>query len=222
MPEAKERPILMSAPMVIATLDDRKSQTRRIVSWPIMSKSDGAKKRIFLKEDIDLVNTLLKEKHRDPIRVPSCKYGRIGERLWVRETWEHRSYGAIDDVELRYVADEHTEYRRVADIDRKYRTASFNKRVSIFMPRWASRITLEITDVRVERLQDISEDDAIAEGIEAHEIQVAPGNFTYRNYSNDEWCVSPILSYKTLWEKINGAGSWDINPFVWAISFRKI
>jgi len=81
----KERPILMSAPMVIATLEDRKGQTRRIASWPIMSKSDGAKKRVFLKEDLDLVNTLIKEKHRDPMRVPSCKYGRGGDRLWVKE-----------------------------------------------------------------------------------------------------------------------------------------
>jgi len=97
---------------------------------------------------------------------------------------------------------------------------------SIHMPRWASRITLEITSVRVERLQDISEADAIAEGIERLDYQ---GQTSWRDYSlNDEWAAispmldSPIASYKTLWESLNGKGSWDLNPWVWVIEFKKV
>lgn len=89
---------------------------------------------------------------------------------------------------------------------------------SIHMPRWASRITLEITGVRVERLQDISEADAIAEGIESRDDL-----YRFRNYALDgSWCISAIDSYRSLWGSINGPGSWDANPFVWVVEFAKV
>lgn len=99
-------------------------------------------------------------------------------------------------------------------------------RPSIFMRRWASRITLEIVSVRVERLQEITEEDAIAEGIESA-IPVAGEPPTYRDYqsgSNDpcEWFTNPIDSYRTLWESINGPGSWDANDWVWVLEFKRI
>ena len=91
------------------------------------------------------------------------------------------------------------------------------------MNRWASRITLEIVNVRVERLKSISEADAMAEGIEL------PENGTYRDYSvkpedNEgyDYCKSAVDSYRTLWEKINGPGSWDANPWVWVVEFKRV
>ena len=95
-------------------------------------------------------------------------------------------------------------------------------RPSIFMPRWASRLTLEITDIKVERLQDISDEDAKAEGIEwgRHEPKLPMEGFKIYNgagITND-----PRLSYRSLWESINGPGSWDINPWVWALIFRRV
>lgn len=89
---------------------------------------------------------------------------------------------------------------------------------SIFMSRWASRITLEITSVRVERLQDITEADAKAEGIEQH--QECFLDYSFRG-PIQRWISDPVLSYRSLWEKINGKGSWDANPWVWVIQFRR-
>ena len=95
---------------------------------------------------------------------------------------------------------------------------------SIHMPRWASRITLEVTGVRVERLQDISEADAIAEGIEQMPCEV-PDTKLWRNYTPDNgWTprvAMPQNSYRSLWESINGQGSWDANPWVWVVEFRR-
>lgn len=148
----------------------------------------------------------------------ACPYGQPGEHLWVRETWaaphseDGRPPRAIqcDQIRIHYAASEER--------------GGLLWRPSIHMPRWASRITLEITGVRVERLQDISEADAINEGIES----LAYGGLTtYRNYAlNDEWAEvspmleSPIESYRSLWESINGAGSWDANPWVWIVEFN--
>ena len=91
---------------------------------------------------------------------------------------------------------------------------------SIFMPKEACRLFLEVTDIRVERLQDISEEDAISEGIE----RLKPdGDLSYKSYAVDyDACVFPIVSYQTLWQKINGKESWDENPFVWVIEFKKL
>lgn len=91
---------------------------------------------------------------------------------------------------------------------------------SIHMPRAASRITLEITGVRVERLQSISESDCIAEGIESE-----PGTAHWKNYETGpgwRYWESPKQSYRTLWESINGPGSWDTNPWAWCIEFKKV
>lgn len=101
-----------------------------------------------------------------------------------------------------------------------FRAWGFKRRPSIHMPRAASRITLEITGVRVERLQDISEADAIAEGIEP---DVQPGDPVplWRNYSTGNTTICPIYSYQTLWESINGDGSWAANPWVWCVEFSR-
>lgn len=135
---------------------------------------------------------------REPDNAERCPYGKPGDRLWVRETWAdcggYFRYAATDDIhELR------------------------KKRSPIFMPRVASRITLEITDVRVERLQDISEADARAEG--AKSMDIVSGRQTLDPNSRQGSCVS---HYRTIWESINGIESWPLNPWVWVLVFRRL
>lgn len=135
-----------------------------------------------------------------------CPYGAAGDFLWIREKWQR-----LRDAAGRQIV-EYCAGPFLLDVETHKRWHP-----SIHMPRWASRITLEVTGVRVERLQDISESDAIAEGIE-------------RNVFNDEWsgygqfhgaALTPKGSYRALWESINGPGSWDANPWVWVVEFTR-
>ena len=138
----------------------------------------------------------------------------------MRETWWYDE----EDNSIIYRADPDSD---IVDVNKhESGLAKYNWRPSIFMPRTASRITLGVTGVRVERLQDISEADAMAEGI--FKLEYA-GQTSFKNYSlTDEeaecspMLESPIESYKTLWESINGPGSWDLNPWVWVISFKVV
>lgn len=131
----------------------------------------------------------------------------VGRRLWVRETWSRAKL--LSSHELFYRADgEHQAGRQLA---LSYHEREDRWRPSIHMPRWASRITLEITGVRVERLQEISEADAKAEGITVWE-----GDRLQRGDSAGR------QDFAALWESINGSGSWDLNPWVWCISFRRV
>lgn len=122
-----------------------------------------------------------------------CPYGQPGDRLWVRETWRMNEppSGLIFKADLHPV-----DYERYAPW-----------RPSIYMPRWASRLTLEITDIRVERVQDISEEDARAEGLHADSIDSA---------------LSLCENFSVLWEETNGKGAWERNDWVWVISFRRL
>ncbi len=187
----KERPILFSAPMVRAILAGTKTQTRRVVGG---LHPDCHSVRPF---GIDF-------KFYDPFgrltQATRCPYGQPGDRLWVREAWAvpHRydhlgpSNIPVLGVRTHYAA---TEER-----------GGLRWRPSIHMCRWASRITLEVTGVRVERLQDISEADAAAEGIPHSEVS-PPDMDTF--------------AFRHLWESINGPGSWDANPWVWVVEFKR-
>lgn len=163
-----DRPILFSAPMVKALLDGRKTQTRRILKpQPI---------------GFDWYDLKCKPRFK------------VGDRLWVRETWNN-AIGSSDEPYFKATVAEDTDWTAEE-------RANLVWRPSIFMPRWASRLTLTVTDVRVERLQDISEEDAIAEGVPAGLEHIhGPGG------------------YRDIWETINGAGSWAANPWVVAITF---
>ena len=155
-------------------------------------------------------------------------YGGDGDRLWVRETWA-TSVACDDrppsDMEkpgrgygwpVWYATDGVVNTRRADPVPQGGPgfTTMGKCRPSIFMPRWASRINLEITAVRVERLQSINEADAMAEGI-ATDSRMEPmhGGATFR---------SAKLAYKSLWKSINGKGSWDANPWVWVVAFKKV
>jgi hypothetical protein len=193
-----ERPILFSAPMVRALLDGSKTQTRRAVSARLIERwtvEESAHHRDFDDEEV----------------LPDCPYGRVGDRLWVKETCALVNDGSPDPF-LVYRADRGARNLSGQRGGITYWMASDYEperwRPSIHMPRWASRITLEITEVRVERLQDISAEDFIAEGLAT----------TLREH--DAVCHLRD-QYRELWESINGAGSWDANPWVWVVSFPR-
>jgi hypothetical protein len=213
----KEHPILMGAPMVRAILDGRKSQTRRVMKPQL---------KAHFTTDVDYWTS---GKHSGELGKPplTTPYGQPGDRLWVRETWAPRGVHCLPGGKLEtmiaYRADGATHLFPHHEIARE----PFDWKPSIFMPRWASRITLEITAVRVERVQDISEADAKAEGIESIDFD---GEVFFKNYGFKANAKGHTIkafgratqSYESLWEKINGAGSWADNPFVWVISFRRI
>lgn len=208
----REKPILFSGAMVRAILDGRKTQTRRIVkgAW---HEPDG-----YLQSEPEGENG---EWYFSCRKVPAsfvarCPYGREGDRLWVRETFQ------TGDVAMN---EPHGTVYRATDPD--WGTMEGWKwKPAIHMPRWASRITLEITQVRVQRLQDISEDDAKAEGVEHDGIV---GYYCDDGNPNDPEDFGAHrcnwrFGFKMLWESINakrGYG-WEKNPWVWAISFRRV
>lgn len=202
----KERPILFSGPMVRALLAGTKTQTRRIVksftgTFEINSTLD--------KKECWLNVTDANEQALCPLL---CPYGEPGVRLWVRETlfWsEHEDsycYQA-DNAQLMLEAP-------TAPILKKIKPAI----PSIHMPREACRLVLEVEAVRVERLQDISEADAVAEGILTNE----EGHYwSYDSGKFDPWYTAKE-AYASLWESINGAGSWEANPWVWVVEFKRL
>ena len=175
----KERPILFSGAMVRAILDGRKTQTRRAYT----AKNGGVWPN---RNDLPGMRQIMR----------NCSFGQPGDRLWVRETWAQTD-GRYEMVTLAYRASDDGK----ALLNDRWRP-------SIHMPRWASRILLEITAVRIERLNDISEKDAWAEGCEGFDDDVTGGKSGYSEFAE-------------LWQSINGTGSWDVNPWVWVIEFRK-
>lgn len=206
-----ERPILFSPPMVRALLAGTKTQTRRL--WKMPSG--------YSWEDYEA--GLVKCDKRGPaygvgcgIDEVRCPHGSPGDRLWVRETWAlvpPTAYKHSDRVQR---TDRHDNpYHHDSAVFRADwpRSAPDRWRPSIHIPRWASRITLE----RVERLQDISEVDAAAEGVQRD----TDGWYDYL-MPNTRCCPTARCSYRSLWQSINGLDSWKANPWVWVISFRRI
>lgn len=197
-----DRPILMSAPMVRAILAGTKTQTRRVVKpQPFRDPSThgyqwhGGAALLRAGYGARYVHTNLEPMKRAVMKC--CPYGQPGDRLWVRETWA--KWGV--DYQGGEGPSKHEEPIYRADGDPWDERDKW--RPGMFMPRWASRITLEATGVRVERLQDISEADAMAEGCETEHPDTAVG------------------AYEWLWESIHGPGSWDANPWVWVVSFQR-
>lgn len=188
---SKERPILFSAPMVRALLSGAKTQTRRLVKHPNVMDVDAwadAGGGLWEMGVHEAGSTAGMGKLR-------CPYGAPGDRLWVRETW-----GILTGNGIR------TVYRA----DDEQPVPNMKWAPSIHMRRHRSRIDLEVTAVRVERLQDISPEDAMAEGVRCDCMHPVP------------MCKGNIDAFRDLWESINGAESWASNPWVWVISFTKV
>lgn len=210
MPSA--RPILFSAPMVRALLAGTKTQTRRLVK-PQDRLRQG--KDDLGRPGVEYLNEWGSwQPWVNNAKTLRCPYGKPGDLLWVRETWavstiyDGVSPRDVPQCGVRYAASE----ERLGIKDRP----------SIFMPRWASRLTLEITEVRVQRLEDISEQDAIAEGV----VKIRDCCHVIRDVDYDlvGLChTSPITPYAKLWDTLNGdkpGMAWADNPWVWALTFR--
>lgn len=227
MSQIKERPILFSAPMVRAILEGRKTVTRRVVKGlktdnPVITCADGSPIRSGACWDIGK-------------SIIHCPHGKPGDRLWVRETWYcdhfevqkgpylqpadmHDLDQSREDGELVYAADGLTPYEAYQPIWKP----------SIHMPRWACRILLEITDVRVERLQAGEGETAfesryVAEGI--NRIHQGDGDYAFHPFKSEpgpgSW-TDPFDAWRELWVGINGAESWNDNPWVWVVEFKRV
>lgn len=199
----KERPILFSGEMVRAILEGRKTQTRRVVKPQPEIYSTSYLEAPY---HIELAMPGCRGLYPPSFTKEYCTYGKRGDRLWVRESF-NTDWG--DRGQVLYKADGGSAIAAGYSSEPRWKP-------SIHMPRWASRITLEITGAGVERLQEITSDDAYREGVER------PDGIHFKNYLNGPEQESPIGSFRTLWESINGADSWNANPWVWVVEFRRL
>lgn len=217
----KERPILFSGPMVQAILEGRKTQTRRVVKLRDGSLPDESSVATWEDGSFDkFMDFSQSSPYWEPVE---CPYGVPGDRLWVQENYRLKlsderwvNYPASGDAWQRWTNPTEAELEKLS---KRTRHVGLNT-PGRFMYRSLSRITLEIVSVRVERLQDITDADAIAEGCEMGDdgfpvLQPNPSG------GHDGWDSAPDW-YAWLWESINGAGSWDVNPWVWALEFRRV
>jgi len=195
MLKAIEKPMLFSRDPVRRILDWTKTQDRRIIK-------PQPHKEAYAVWDEWVQNKITNE----------CPHP-VGSRVWVKETWRVRG-----GREYEYQKHQPSVvYRADADV---IDDVSYEWRPSIFMPRWASRITLEITNVRIERLNKISEEDAVKEGVICEEI---PTGIVCESTRIEEYVPeAPSDAYIRLWESINGKGSWEKNPMVWVYEFRRL
>lgn len=232
-PTNRKRGILFSGPMVRAILEGRKSQTRRVVNPRLLPRAHSP----FVGGDglwrwMTGAISYVEDERR-------CPHGQPGDRLWVRETW------GVLYPQHKGDADEPVFYRADYTQDEMDGQVMPRWRPSIFMPRWASRITLDLTEVRVERLQDISEEDARAEGCQMR-IQPMPKNAVCMDGVRRPVLVSARGAFRELWESINPPPQcsyvgkcnssrcplhspdksqrkdWDANPWVWALTVRRV
>ena len=208
-----DRPILFNGPMVRAILEGRKTVTRRPVK-ATKTHADG-----FMMLDhgkgwrpYNAFGDFASD-HEGMEYPIACPYGKLGDRLWVRETCFINDYREASvpeqeraDCDIHYRADGIPDFEGEEELIRW--------RPSIHMPRWASRILLEVTDVRVERLQDITEEQALAEGIKKH------SDGGYHVEDGKHYSDSPVESFACLWSSVGG--NWDANPWVWVVEFKRI
>ena len=222
MSNTKERPILFSGPMVRAILGGHKTQTRRVIRLPLGYEHN----EVYGYEGVyGGLHALACDP--GPSRAIRCPHGEPKDLLWVREAHGiatgHMYDGAaavryFADGSIRSVADERSNASR--------RSLSMSKsRPSIHMPRWASRILLEVTDVRVERLQSISEEDARAEGVQALDSYMGEPGWYAADASNPHATVSraAVNAFACLWDKTgDGRHTWASDPWVWVVSFKVV
>lgn len=207
-----ERPILFSAPMVRAILAGTKTQTRRAVK----ARADKDMGPRCVLQPHELAGEVNEGNYRNAYCAP-------GDRLWVKEqTLKVENNGWIGPVYTESDAGRQALEWGFGEADDPDHIPphAIKRRPSLFMTRAMSRITLEVTSVRVERLQAICRGGAIAEGIE---VDAQPGDPVqlWRNYSTGGTTVDPRFAYETLWNQINGPGAWDANPWVWVVEFRR-
>ncbi len=238
-----ERPILFSPPMVRALLAGNKTQTRRIAKFVPLEGGNleasslkaghyftGKPKCGFV---LRSMGGPCWNDRTMPLHSP---YGLKGARLWVRVGWRPEMASSGDTVKVTYLADGNLCPYLTQDIPSDWKipkAAAKGAVTSLFMPRWASRITLEITDIRVERLRDISEEDALAEGVEPWGMTEAElANLLVSDESPETkafWKamgpgqMSAKACFQMLWDTINGkTHPWESNPWVWVVAFKRV
>lgn len=214
----RQRPIIFNTEMVRAILDGRKNQTRRIVK-PLKDKSFGC--TLNPNEIAGEVN------NGDLLNSP---FGCVGDQLYVRETWYQKGcycmpmWDGADAEDAFWSGTNQAKYfasDRIEKVSHKFGEYFWRKRPSIHMPRWAARIILEVTDVRIEKLNDISEQDAIKEGCKAmegckwHTFEEADRGIPMHDHTAKD-------AFWAKWESIYGEQSWQSNPWVWVIEFKVI
>lgn len=209
-----ERPMLFSAPMIRALLAGTKSQTRRVVKWrgaaPGLNLGFSGLSAFKECHGWSLSSRGIGGQWEDRTASTPCPYGQPGDRLWVKEqTLKVEDHGWIGPVYTESdVGRQALEWGHGEPDDPDHIPPhAIKRRPSLFMSRAMSRITLEIVSVRVERLQAISRGDAMAEGCPFPNMAAGP---------------NPRDWYRELWDQINGAGAWDANPWVWAVSFKRV
>lgn len=214
------RPILFSPLLAKAICAGAKTQTRRPISHPfsIGERDDGSPWPFAPQLD----------QNDGTMPWIACPFGLPGDRLWVRETFSPRGRSGeacrIEDAAFAVLPDGTQVHRDgvVVQALAEYAPGAFDGikwRPSIHMPRWASRITLEIVGIRAERLHSISDVDVVAEGVlgtELHDGQLVPASWPSMSL------MSPMKAWKVTWSASYGTGSWDRNPWVWAIEFRRL
>ncbi|EAB1468735.1 hypothetical protein AB4T27_003319 [Salmonella enterica] len=239
----KERGMIFNREMVRSIIDGRKTQTRRIMAIQPEHSELGLRRVIDSKNGRDNGKYFWSQSGACGLKMRSkmfgCPYGEVGDRIWVRETWSDVNldgapavaYRADDEVydlmEDESLLDEGGSFNYQDPRVCKYQFAAWhsdlisgiegNWRPSIHMPRWASRILLEITDVRVERLNAISQEDAQAEGME-----LTGWRPTYSDPDSGGEVCTPYDNFAQLWSSIYGEESWQGNPWVWVIEFKRI
>ncbi|HAV0413641.1 TPA: hypothetical protein JFW75_003465 [Salmonella enterica] len=196
----KERGMIFNGEMVRAILDGRKTQTRRPIKWKQTRFTEMAER------DDGSLWPWAEDCERGGDIWFACPFGEVGDRIWVRETWAEAGASAPDLKLYRANYPDHVpaHYENVPPAEEIRWTPS------IHMPRWASRITLEITAVHVERLNAISEEDAQAEGVQPACYEITPPEAAYR------------VSFGEVWRSIYGEESWAANPWVWVIKFKRV
>lgn len=211
----KEHGIIFNSEMVCAILDGRKTQTRRIMKpqpTPCDYVDERGKARGGHQWPSNIFRTMLHVEGElqngdggwKGLVGDACPFGDIDDRLWVREAFQ---VGLCTESTIAYKAT-----HKPSDLEEGWHE-KIKWRPSIHMPRWASRILLEITGVRVERLQSISGEDAKAEGFDNSQSDAA---------NSIGWFEKPIRAFRRAWENIYGADGWDSNPWVWVIKFRRV
>jgi hypothetical protein len=226
----KERPILFNGEMVRAILEGRKTQTRRVVK-PHPDLHERKHRWAFVIDQGELKYGKAPWRKSDPHNFYvengiKCPFGKPGDRLWVRETFSETDCACSGDPLYRnqciYCKGKGYGLAYRADVG-KSEYYPFKWRPSIHMPRWASRITLEITDVRVERLNDISEEDAKAEGVFGYSSESGTSGWGEDDPSGKvqvPYVYKRKWAFKHLWNSVYG--TWKENPFVWAITFKRL
>ena len=212
------KPILFSTPMVQAILEGRKTQTRRVLKPQPLVHNEVIKMPIPVDEYSKILKQYVKKGYTEiytkgvlqGMIAPRCPFGEVGDTIWVRETWCDPSNTGYP---ILYKADFPMVYRNDAEgePDIVLKEEGYKWKPSIFMPKDACRLFLKITNIRVERLQDISELDAECEGAKKMPLEHLGGAFP--NHKS---------GFESLWQSINGKESWDCNPYVWVIEFEKI